>query len=318
MITTIQQGHFTTIQDKGRWGYQAYGMPIAGAMDRYAYRIANLLVGNKENAAVIEMTGVGAAFKFDEEQFVAVCGADMQGKLNGTPVSNWSSFLVPRRGEIRFGAAVTGYRTYLAVRGGIDVPMVLGSRSTYTRAKIGGYEGRALRQGDVLYVGQDSERETASQNLPLQYIPRYTAEINLRVILGPQDNMFTSQAVHTFLKSTYIVDEQSSRTGYQLNGPKILTGGKADIVSDAVGQGAIQIPSYGMPFIVTADHGTTRGFAKIGYVIQVDLSKLAQAKPGDRVRFTSVTEREALEALKHEQQCYSTIENQLLYHLQKN
>lgn len=319
VITTIQQGYFTTIQDQGRWGYQAYGMPVAGAMDRYAYRIANLLAGNREDAAVIEMTGAGAAFKFDEEQFVAVCGADMQGKLNGTPVGNWSSFFVPRRGEIRFDAAATGYRTYLAVRGGIDVPMVLGSRSTYTRAKIGGYEGRALRQGDVLYIGQDSEpRQAVPQHLSVQYVPRYSTKINLQVILGPQDDMFAEQAIDTFFKSTYTVDEQSDRIGYQLQGPKVLTGGKADIVSDAVGQGAIQIPSYGMPFIVTADHATTRGFAKIGYVIQSDLSKLAQAKPGDRICFSRVSEEEAIEALQSTQRCYTAIQSQLSGNLQKN
>ncbi|HEY3423470.1 MAG TPA: biotin-dependent carboxyltransferase family protein [Negativicutes bacterium] len=311
MITVIQQGDFTTIQDEGRWGYQAWGMPVAGAMDRYAYRIANLLAGNKKGAAVIEMTGVGAAFKFDEEQLIAVCGADMQGKINGAPLDNWSSLLVPKRGEIRFGAAATGYRTYLAIRGGIDVPSVLGSRSTYTGAKIGGYEGRILRQGDVLYVGQDSEAQALSQKLPFQYIPHYGAEWNLRVLLGPQDNLFTQEAIDTFFTGTYTVAAPSDRVNYQLTGPRIPTIGKADIVSDAVGLGAIQIPAYGMPYIVAADHGTTRGFAKLGYVIQVDLAKLAQAKPGDKVRFTSVTEPEAVEALTNEQQYYSEIITQV-------
>jgi biotin-dependent carboxylase-like uncharacterized protein len=311
VITVIQQGDFTTIQDEGRWGYQAWGMPVAGAMDRYAYRIANLLTGNKEGAAVIEMTGVGAAFKFDEEQLIAVCGADMQGKVNGKPIDNWSPLLVPNRGEIRFGVAATGYRTYLAVRGGIDVPIVLGSRSTYTGAKVGGFEGRTLRQGDVLHVGQDSETKAVLQKLPFQYIPHYGVACNLRVILGPQDNLFTREAIHTFFAGTYTVAAPSDRVNYQLTGPRIPTIGKADIVSDAVGLGAIQIPSYGMPYIVAADHGTTRGFAKLGYVIQVDLTKLAQAKPGDMVRFTNVTEPEAVEALQVEQQCYQEIVTQI-------
>jgi antagonist of KipI len=318
VITIIQQGLFTTIQDQGRWGYQAYGMPIAGAMDRYAFRIANMLAGNSGNAAVIEMTGEGASFKFDEEQFVAVCGADLQGTLNGVPVANWSSFFVPRRGELRFAAAASGYRAYLAVRGGFDVPLVLGSRSTYTRAKIGGYEGRALRQGDVLYVGRCSGQKAVPQCLSPRYVPQYTGDIKLRVVLGPQDGMFTSQAVHAFFAGTYLVEEHSGRAGYHLNGPKILTGGTADIVSEAVGQGAVQVPSYGMPFIVTADHATTRGFAKIAYVIQVDLSGLAQAKPGDRVSFTRVAEQEAIDALRRRQQCYDAIEAQLSGHLQKN
>jgi len=307
VITILQQGHFTTIQDEGRWGYQAYGMPTAGAMDRYAYQVANLLAGNKANAAVIEMTGVGAAFKFDEEQLVAVCGADMQGTLNGMPISNWSSFLVPKRGEIRFDAAITGYRTYLAVHGGIEVPLVLGSRSTYTRAKIGGYEGRALRQGDVLYVGQDSAFKAHPQNLRVQYIPQYTAEINLRVILGPQDNMFSQETITTFFEGAYVVTNQSDRIGYWLKGPKIMHLDKADIVSDAMCLGAIQIPSNGMPFIMTADHQTTGGFAKIGSVIWADMPKLVQARPGDTVRFTRVSEQVAVEALRTGKEYLSTI-----------
>ncbi|WP_425058840.1 5-oxoprolinase subunit C [Sporomusa carbonis] len=310
MITTTQPGQFTTIQDEGRLGYQAYGMPIAGAMDRYAYRVANLLVGNRENAAVIEMTGVGAAFKFDEEQLVAVCGADMQGQVNGVPISNWSAFLVPRRSEIRFGTALSGYRTYLAVRGGFDVPPVLGSRSTYTRAKIGGFEGRALRQGDVLHVAQDTAFKAKPRHLEQFYIPRYANPINLRVLLGPQDNMFTRETIDIFFTSTYTVAGRADRAGYQLKGPRIMTMGRPDIVSDAVCMGAIQIPSYGLPFIMTADHQTTGGFAKIGYVIRTDLAKLAQASPGDTIHFTCVNEQEAIEALEQERQYYRRIAKQ--------
>ncbi|WP_425060020.1 5-oxoprolinase subunit C [Sporomusa carbonis] len=307
MITVIHQGHFTTIQDEGRWGYQAYGMPSAGAMDRYSCRVANLLVGNKINAAVIEMTMFGASFKFDEEQLVAVCGADMQGRLNDAPISNWSSFLVPKRGEIKFASATTGYRTYLAVRGGVDVPVVLESRSTYTRARVGGYEGRALQQGDVLYVGQDGAFQVHTQNLESQYIPQYGEQINLRVLLGPQDNMFTPEAISTFFESVYTITDQSDRIGYRLKGPRIMHTGKADIVSDAVCLGAIQIPANGMPVIMTADHPTTDGFAKLGSVIRADLSILAQARPGGTIRFRCIGEQEAIEALKHEKQCYISI-----------
>lgn len=309
MITVLQQGAFTTIQDSGRRGYQAWGMPVAGAMDQYAYRVANLLAGNKETAAVIEMTEAGAAFRFDEEQLVAVCGADMGGKVNGSPIDNWSSLLVPRKGEMRFETAAAGYRTYLAVHGGIDVPVVLGSRSTYTGAKIGGYEGRTLRQGDVLYIGGDSETKAALLKLAGRYIPQYSGEYRLRVLLGPQENLFTQEAIRTFFSGTYTVGASSDRVNYQLNGPKISAIGKADIVSDAVGLGAIQIPSYGMPYIVAADHGTTRGFAKLGYVIQADLAQLAQARPGDRIGFSRVTEREAVDALQKEGRCYRKIAN---------
>lgn len=308
MITTLLPGDFTTIQDGGRWGYQAYGMPVAGAMDSYAYRLANLLAGNPDHAAVIEMTRRGAAFKFDEEQFVAVCGADMQGKLDGRPVANWSSFVVPRRGELRFAAAASGFRTYLAVRGGIDVPPVLGSRSTYVRAGIGGYEGRPLRQGDVLYVGAGAACPAVPRRVPGQFIRHYEPEVTLRVLPGPQDTMFTRTALDTFYASTFVVGSQSDRAGYSLTGPKIIPIGKeADIVSDAVGLGAVQIPSSGRPYIVTADHQTTRGFAKIAYVIQVDLARLAQARAGDKIRFAAVTEPEAIAELQAAEHLLQTV-----------
>ncbi|MBC8015351.1 MAG: biotin-dependent carboxyltransferase family protein [Sporomusaceae bacterium] len=309
MITIIHQGSFTTIQDEGRFGYQAYGMPSAGAMDRYACKVANLLVGNHASAAVIEMTGFGASFKFDEEQFVAVCGADMHGNMNGVPIRNWSSFTVARGSEIKFHAAAEGYRTYLALAGGIDVPIVLGSRSTYTRAKVGGYEGRVLWQGDVLTIGKANALPIQPRNLESNCIPPYSEQINLRVILGPQDHLFTPDAIKAFFESTYTITEQANRINYRLKGPRITHVGKADIVSDAVCLGAIQVPASGMPIIMTADHQTTGGFAKLGSVIRVDLSTLAQGRPGDQIRFRCVAEAEAIEALKDEQQRYSNIEN---------
>ncbi|WP_378955236.1 biotin-dependent carboxyltransferase family protein [Pelosinus sp. sgz500959] len=313
MITTIQQGDSTTIQDRGRFGYQAYGMPVAGAMDQYAYAVANLLVGNRDDAAMFEMTGFGGAFKFDEKQFVAVCGADMQGELNGVSIKNWSSFIIPKGGEIRFNRTIIGYRTYLAVGGGLEIPMILGSRSTYARAKVGGYEGRTLRQGDVFYVGNDQAGQVQPRNLEVEFIPQYTEEIRLRVLLGPQDDLFTESMIQTFLQSVYVVSEQAGRTGYRLKGPMIKPKGKADIVSDAIWQGAIQISDNGMPFIMTADHQTTGGFAKIGSVIRVDLSKLAQARPGDRISFMLVTEEEAIHALRYEKQSYLRIAASMNY-----
>lgn len=312
MITVIKPGDFTTIQDEGRWGYQAWGMPVAGTMDRYAGRMVNVLTGNSERAAVIEMTGIGAEFKFDEEQIVAVGGANMQGTLNGRPIESWSAFLVPPGGELRFGPAIAGYRAYLAVRGGFDVPLVLGSRSTYTRAKIGGHEGRSLRQGDVLHIGKSITANRPLLKLPVSYIPRYKAACNVRIIFGPQDNLFTGESIDIFLKGIYTVAGSSDRVSYQFMGPKIDSlVNKQDIVSDAVSMGAIQVLSSGLPCVAAADHGTIRGFAKLGYVIQVDLAKLGQVSPGDTVRFTMVTEQEAVHAWKEEQQGYKKIANSL-------
>ncbi|MEG6584733.1 biotin-dependent carboxyltransferase family protein [Dendrosporobacter sp. 1207_IL3150] len=307
MITTIQQGVFTTIQDEGRWGYQAYGMPIAGAMDRYAYRVSNMLVGNSSNAAVMEMTAVGGVFKFDSDNIAAICGADMQATLNGKPIHNWSSFLVPKNSELKFGQAQAGYRCYFSIRGGIDVPKVLGSRATCSRAVVGGHEGRALRQGDVLRIGRDIFYEVHPHIMDSQYVPLYADQIELRVILGPQENMFSDKAINILFTSSYKITEKSDRLGYSLKGPKVFPIGKADIVSDAMCKGAIQIAANGLPFIMGADHQTTGGFAKIGWVIWGDLPKLGQARPGDVVRFKPVTEDAAVEVLRNEQHCYAKI-----------
>ncbi|GBG57550.1 allophanate hydrolase [Sporomusaceae bacterium FL31] len=309
MITITQQGEYTTIQDQGRWGYQAYGMPVSGAMDRYSSQVANILVGNSPEAALVEMTAAGAAFKFDEEQLVAVCGANMQGEIDGRPVENWSAFVVPRHSELRFSTALSGYRAYLAVRGGIDVPTVLGSKSTCPRAKVGGYEGRTLRQGDVLYVGQAIVSPAKPYWLHPQYIPHYSEEVVLRMILGPQDNMFTTEVVDAFFSSVYKVTQQADRIIYGLKGPRVKPIGKADIVSDAMCQGAIQIIANGTPVIMTADHQTTGGFAKLGSVIWADLPFLAQAKPGDAITFACVEEQVAIDALQIESNQYHEIVN---------
>lgn len=307
MFTTINPGFFTTIQDGGRWGYQAYGMPVAGVMDRYAYCVANLLVGNKASAAVLEMTLKGASFKFDETQLIALCGADMQAMLDGVSIQNWSSFIVHKGSELKLEYAISGCRSYLAVRGGINVASVLGSRSTYTRAKVGGLEGRALRQGDVLDVGGEIETDAVERILDKRFMPCYEPNIMLRVLLGPQDDMFTSEAVTNFFNSEYVITDEADRMGYRLAGPKIAHLDKADIVSDALPFGAIQIPSSGQPIIMMADRQTTGGYAKIGTVIGPDLSKLAQAKPSDTVRFTLCSQEEAITALETERQGYADI-----------
>lgn len=307
MFTIINPGFFTTVQDGGRWGYQAYGMPVAGVMDRYAYCVANLLAGNKASAAVLEMTLKGASFKFDETQLIALCGADMQATLDGVRIQNWSAFLVHKGSELKLEYAINGCRSYLAVRGGINVAKVLGSRSTYTRAKVGGLEGRALRQGDVLGAGDEIETDAVERILDKRFMPCYEPNIVLRVLLGPQNDMFNSEEVQKFSNSEYVITDEADRMGYRLSGPKVAHIDKADIVSDALPFGAIQIPSSGQPIVMMSDRQTTGGYAKIGTVIGPDLSKLAQAKPSDRVCFTLCSEDEAITALEKERQGYANI-----------
>lgn len=308
MIRVIVPGFFTTLQDEGRWGYQAYGLPISGYMDEYAGKMANLLVGNSAQAAVLEMTSTGGVFKFDEGCFVAVCGADMAVRLNGKNQRNWSSFWVPKQGEVSFGEATKGYRAYLAVQGGFHVPATLGSHSTCVKAGIGGHEGRSLQQGDVLYI-EDSKKDTLRPCcVPAQYIPVYESEIQVRVLLGPQDELFSEEVIQLFFNSEYEVVDPTDRLGCSLVGPKILTGCRVDIISDAVFKGAIQVNPQGQPFIMMADHQTTGGFAKIGYIIHTDLPKVAQARPGHKLRFSLISEEEALLCLRERRKLYQNMQ----------
>jgi len=308
MIKTIKPGLFTTVQDEGRWGYQAYGMPVAGAMDRYAYRLANHLAGNRKGAAVLEMTMLGGAFEFQNDCLVSICGADMQANLDGARVPNWSAFQVSAGSVLSFDYVAAGCRTYLAVRGGIKAPPVLGSRSTYTRAGVGGLEGRPLKAGDILQAGIDLGSGAQPATLPEQFTARYDQEQTLRVIMGPQDDMFTAGGIRTFLESKYTVSNEADRMGYRLEGPKIEHAGKADIISDALPEGAVQVPAHGMPIVMMADRQTTGGYPKIATVIGPDLSLLAQARPGDTVCFHSCSDEEALNILRSEEQRYFDVQ----------
>lgn len=304
MCTVIKPGMLTTIQDQGRIGYRAYGMPASGVMDRYAATMANVLAGNQPEAAVLEMTMLGATFRFAKESYVAVCGADMQATLNGQPVKNWSGFPVPANSELVFGYAISGCRGYLAINGGIDVPEVMGSRSTYTRAAIGGFEGRALKVGDVLAIGKTAALPSVTRELPDLYVPEYTNDICLRVILGPQDDLFTKDGVQMLFSSSFTVSSRNDRMGILLEGAKIEHVSGPDIISDALCAGAIQVPGDGQPIIMMADCQTTGGYAKIGFVISPDLSKLAQSKAGDNVTFVECSDLEAVTVLAVENLSY--------------
>jgi antagonist of KipI len=305
MISIITAGLFTTVQDAGRWGYQAYGVPVAGAMDRHAYNMANILAGNPPGTAALEMTITGDTIRFDTAAYVAVCGADMRPALDGREVPVWSSFPVPAGGVLACGYADGGCRAYLAVRGGIDVPVVLGSRSTYTRASIGGLGGRKLKAGDTLPIGACDLADTRPLALPDEFRAAYGSDIVLRVLPGPQDDYFTADGLATLFASAYTVTDEADRMGYRLEGPKIAHSGKADIVSDALPQGAIQVPGHGMPIIMMADRQTTGGYTKIGTVIGPDLALLAQAKPGDTVRLRRASAEEAVAALRDERAKYA-------------
>ena len=310
MITVLKPGLLTTVQDRGRTGYRAFGMPVAGAMDQRSLRFANLLAGNAPELAALEMTLAGPTLRFERETYVALCGADMNATLDGRPIANGSGFLAGAGSVLVVGFAAAGCRAYLAVHGGIEVPLVLGSRSTYTRGGLGGHRGRALRAGDVLAVGA-SGSEPAPRTLPPDALPRIGRGAVLRVLRGPQDDRFLEEGIRTFLGSGYLVSNRNDRMGYQLDGPVIHHRASADIVSDALCAGAIQVPGRGTPIVLMADAQTTGGYAKIATVIGADLPVMAQARTGDEVTFRAVSDDEAVAALVAEQSIAAEVESTL-------
>jgi antagonist of KipI len=307
MISVANPGLLTTVQDAGRTGFRAFGMPVAGAIDLRAFAIANLLAGNHPGAAALEMTLLGGTFRFERKAYVAIAGADMRPKLDGAPVAGWSAFPVRAGAVLAFGSANDGCRTYLAVHGGIDVPPVLGSRSTYVRGQIGGLAGRSLVVGDSLSIGAASSPPAGERRVPSQLVPRRRAEIRLRVLLGPQDDRFSREGVTTFLESAYTITNRNDRMGYQLEGPIIRHANGPDIVSDGLLPGAVQVPGSGMPIILMADCQTTGGYAKIAAVIGPDLPELAQGRRGDSIYFARCTMEEAVAACRDDRAALDAI-----------
>ena len=308
IFEVIQPGPLTTVQDLGRYGYQQYGIPVSGAMDNYALRVANLLVGNNEGEAGLEITLLGLQLRLLEDTVVAITGADLSPMLNKNPFPMWEAVVVGCGALISFHWPKKGCRSYLAVAGGIDIPKVMGSSSTYVKSHIGGVEGRPLRAGDCLKRGK-ARPGILERKLPSQYVPEYRNQSELRVILGPQDDHFTERGIHDFLHSEYTISTEANRMGYRLQGPCIEHKAGADIISDGIPLGAVQVPGDGLPIVLMADRQTTGGYAKIAIVITADVPKLAQAKPGDKIRFLQTTEEEAHQALGEYEQTIHTLKH---------
>ena len=302
VLEVLDGGFLTTVQDLGRYGYQRYGVPVSGAMDLFALRAANILVGNREDEAGLEFALVGPRLRFLADAVIAITGADLAPRLGDGPLALWEAMAAPQGSTLSFAGVRDGMWAYLAVAQGIHVPQVLGSRSTYTRSTLGGVEGRALVPGDRLPTsGEGSAILVENRKLPQEHVPTYGHQHTLRVVMGPQDHAFTQEGVHTFLSSTYAVTPQSDRVGYRLQGPRIQHMGGADIVSDGIPFGAVQVTGDGMPIVLLADRGSTGGYTKIATVITVDLAGIAQAAPGDTVSFRAVTVGEAHQALRQQE-----------------
>ncbi|HET6522491.1 MAG TPA: biotin-dependent carboxyltransferase family protein [Geminicoccaceae bacterium] len=296
-----QPGLLATVQDLGRFGYQDLGMPVAGALDPLALRVANALVGNGQGEAALEMGLMGPEFRVAAESCrVAFCGP-VRPTLAGEPprqLEPWRSYRLVRDQVVRVGAVTGASVAYLAVEGGFAVPPFMGSRSTYLRAGLGGFEGRALRAGDRLPLRREAagDRKEMAVGGPPDY-----GSGPVRVVPGPQDDHFTGAAVETFLSSEYVVSKDADRMGLRLEGPKLEHRDGWDIVSDGIVTGSVQVPGSGLPIVLLVDHQTAGGYTKIATVISADLPRVGRMLPGQRLAFRAVVVEEA-EALRREQE----------------
>lgn len=296
-FSVLMPGMLTTVQDAGRWGYQGKGMPVAGAMDLQSFRLGNILVGNDENAAALEVTLLGPTLlAFQGEGVLAIAGAELGPHLNGEAIPNWTAVEIKGGDTLSFAGPKSGCRAYLCFSGGIDVPLVMESRSTYTRAKVGGLEGRALRKDDRILCGEPSAlwKKCKGFVCPEELRANYVPDAPIRVIPGPQEDLFSEKGRETFYGSEYAISSNADRMGYRMDGPAVEHVGAADIISDAVPLGAVQVPGHGQPIVMLADRQTTGGYTKIGVVCSVDVAALSQRLPGQKVRFVETSLKEGV------------------------
>lgn len=307
-ITVLNPGLLTTVQDLGRIGYQQFGVSVSGVMDPRSAALANILAGNPQGEAVLECTMMGPQLQFNQATCIAITGGDLGPTLDGTPIANYAAVPVQAGQVLKFGGPRAGCRAFIAFAGGLDIPEVMGSRSTYMKAKIGGYQGRKLEKGDE--IGFRAPRATLprldSRRMRADFVamPLYT----LRVVLGPQDDAFTDEGVKTFLTETYSVTQEFDRMGCRMEGPAIQHKEGGDIISDGIAFGAVQVPSAGRPIVMLADRQTTGGYTKIANVISADFRLLAQLKAGDKVQFRQVSVQEAQGLLLAQRRALSALE----------
>ena len=289
MIVRVNRaGLLTTVQDGGRWGYQARGVSVAGPMDLFSHRLANAIVGNDANAATLEVTLTGPHLEFTDNRIVVVAGAEFENVPSGT----W--FRVSPTQPLNFGARRRGSRAYVAISGGIDVPVVLGSRATHLPSRMGGFDGRALRAGDELPLGSVNREHPVEAG----HYESVSGNATLRVLPGPQMDKFAAGALDVLTSQPYRIHPNSNRVGYRLTGARLQHAVAADIISDATPIGSVQVPASGEPILLMADRQTTGGYAKIATVIAADVCLAGQLAPGDEIRFVTCSRAEALDALR--------------------
>ncbi|MEC5236105.1 biotin-dependent carboxyltransferase family protein [Bacillus mycoides] len=305
-VEVLHAGMFTTVQDLGRFYYQQYGVPVGGAMDKGALRMINMLVGNEENEAGLEITIMGPKLLIKKTTLLAIGGADMEPLLNGERIPLWSPILAEEGSMLCLGKAKSGCRAYVTFAGGINIDRTMGSKSTYIRAALGGIEGRMLKKGDYFQIGtgaevasrfiqnlQEEKRIKTKWAICNNALPKYKKHPILRVITDFEYDQFTEESIKSFFSKEYKVSNYADRMGYRLDGDVLNRVEEIEILSSPVTFGTIQVPNGGQPIILMADRQTTGGYPRIGNVISVDLPLLAQLKPGDYVTFEKITMEEA-------------------------
>ena len=294
-MTVVRPGLFTTIQDRGRWGHQSEGVPVGGALDRLSHSAANALVGNDAAAATLEITLLGPEIRFESDAVIAIAGADLGARIEGSDLKVNTPVMCRSGGVLRFGERRSGSRAYIAIDGGVDVEPVLGSRATSVLCGLGGVDGRALAAGDRVPLGAPTQPGRVRR--AIDALPMPTGGARLRVLPGPHQDFFPDRAFDQLQRSRFIVTPRSDRMGYRLDGAPIPRLEGREMISDAAFAGGIQVPSSGDPILLMADRQTTGGYPQIATVIPADLPLAGQLAPGDWIEFEVCSRREALSAL---------------------
>lgn len=307
-LKVLSPGLHTTVQDLGRLGHQAQGVPVSGALDPLALRLGNALAGNTAGAAALEILWSGPRLEVIADTLrVALAGPGATLTVSGDArvAAAWQSFTLSRGAVLEVNLGRESVCAYLAVEGGISVPSVLGSASTYGRAALGGFAGRALRQGDVVRLATDQASVGAERRLPSP--PLAASDQPIRVVLGPQQDLFADEALATLIEGEFRISKNADRMGMRLDGPPLAHRQGWDIVSDAIATGAIQVPGSGQPILLLADHQTTGGYPKIATVISTDLPVVGRRRPGDAIRFAAVTIDEAEQLARDEERRFAAL-----------
>jgi antagonist of KipI len=308
-LRVVKAGMLTTIQDCGRWGLQSRGVPVAGPMDPCSHRLANAIVGNRADAATLEVTLLGPELEFEDERVLAVAGAEFELTVDGRAAPLAAPFIVSAGATLHFGSRLRGARAYLAVAGGVAVPPTLGSRATHLISGMGGLEGRPLRAGDLVPLGERPVHAPLTDRAVAAVTPLPDGDARIRVLPGPQAGYFVDDALETLQSGPYAIGGKSDRMGFRLEGPGLRHSQGADIISDATPLGVLQVPASGQPILLMADRQTTGGYPKLATVISADISVVGQLGPGDRILFVVCSPREAIAALIAQERVLMALED---------